>query len=135
MDNLLKTSTVVITPLLITASVIILFSGHNSPGGGFIGGLILGLCFFYKNSSIQKKTSVKRPVLLMAVGCAITIASGLISFAYGQEFLKGMWKTVNIPFLGGVGISNIVLFDVGVYFSVAGVVYLILSLAWEDANG
>ena len=135
MDYLLRCSTCMVTPLLVVSSIIVLLSGHNSPGGGFIGGLILGLSFFYKHSVRATALSFKWPVHLMVVGCGTTVLSGLLPLISGQRFLKGMWSSVNLPLFGEIALSNIVLFDIGVFMSVTGVTYLILSLAWEDSNG
>jgi multicomponent Na+:H+ antiporter subunit B len=44
-SSLLSASTVLLMPLLLVYSIHLLFSGHNMPGGGFVGGLIAAAAF------------------------------------------------------------------------------------------
>jgi len=70
------------------------------------------------------------PKTLVGAGLLTSCLSGLISLTGGDPFLTGLWSDKKLPFLGKVGTP--LLFDVGVYLVVLGVVTLVIfSLAEE----
>lgn len=59
-DVILRTVVKVVIFIILTLGVYLFFSGHNAPGGGFIGGLVLAsgiilLYVTYDIDTIQKK--------------------------------------------------------------------------------
>tara|TARA_R100000027_G_scaffold67048_3_gene64412 strand:+ start:13268 stop:13708 length:441 start_codon:yes stop_codon:yes gene_type:complete len=114
-------------PWLIVLSIIVLYRGHNLPGGGFIGGLIAATAFLLASlgDSAQEARRLLRcePTTLMGVGLAIAIFSGVIGVFGGGPFLTGEWLPgFKLPLLGSVHLGTPVLFDVGVYLTVIGFV-------------
>ncbi len=132
---ILSTSVKYLTPLLLIFSFFLLLRGHNEPGGGFVGGLIAASAyalFVIANGIDEAKNFLKiDPILLIAVGLSIALCSGLVSLFFGEVFMKGLWLENEFPVIGKLGTP--LLFDVGVYFLVLGIVTkIIFSLAEQD---
>lgn len=114
-------------PWLIVLSVVVLYRGHNLPGGGFIGGLIAATAFLLASlgDSVQDARKLLRmdPTVLMGVGLAVAIVSGLPGVFAGDPFMTGEWlPDFKLPILGKIHLGTPLLFDVGVYFTVIGFV-------------
>lgn len=130
---ILSTALRYLVPLLLLFSIFLLVRGHNNPGGGFTGGLVAAVAFeLYAISG--GTTEVRRllrinPLELIAVGLAIAVSSGLLSLLTDAPFMTSLWSN-GLPLLGKIGTP--VIFDIGVYFTVIGVVLTVmLSLAEE----
>jgi len=114
-------------PWLIVLSLIVLYRGHNMPGGGFIGGLIAATAFILASlgDSVAEARKLLRidPTVLMGTGLGVAIISGIPGVLGGAPFMTGEWlPTFSIPLLGKVHLGTPLLFDVGVYFTVIGFV-------------
>lgn len=132
---ILRTATPVLILLQIIVSVYALLRGHNEPGGGFVGGLLLASAFAlhilaYDVPSTRRLLRVA-PHILMGLGLSTTLFSGILGLAAGGAFLEGLWVTLRVPGLGPVAVGTPVLFDVGVYAVVAGMVLLIIFMTAE----
>lgn len=131
---ILTTATRFLLPLLLLFSIFLLVRGHNDPGGGFVGGLVAASAFALYTIAYTVQDARKilrvRPRMLLATGLLLAAASGALSLATGNPFMTGMWAPFEIPALGKVGTP--LLFDVGVYLVVVGVVLsIVFSLAEE----
>src|SRR3990167_5660359 len=93
----------------------VLFRGHNAPGGGFIAGLIASSAFalyLIANGPRKLRSLVKINLsLLLTIGLAVTICSGLISAFFKKPFLTGVWVTIKSLHLQ---LGTPLLFDVGI---------------------
>ncbi|XXX79905.1 Na+/H+ antiporter subunit B [Sorangium sp. So ce134] len=132
---ILRAATPVLMVLLIIVSIYALLRGHHEPGGGFLGGLIIASAFSlhvlaYDVPSTRRLLRVA-PQTLMGLGLSTSLLSGVIGLAAGGSFLQGVWTTVPVPGLGDVAVGTPVLFDVGVYAAVMGMVLMILLMAAE----
>ena len=58
--------------------------------------------------------------LTMGVGLFIAAISGVLSMFQGEPFLTPLWGDVEFPFIGALGTP--LLFDIGIYILVIGVV-------------
>lgn len=130
---ILQTTTRVLIALLMLLSVFLLLRGHNLPGGGFIGGLVGAAAFALYGLSfgVGAARHVLRfpPALLLGVGLTVAATSGLLAALAGEPFLSGLW--LELPLGGGLKLGTPLLFDVGVYLVVIGVV-LVMAFALED---
>ena len=112
-------------PILFVLSLIVLYRGHNYPGGGFIGGLIAASAVMLSAladgwDKVQHDLRMK-PLNLMTIGLAIALISGLIGLMGGYDFFKGLWlPPFELPLIGKVKLGTPFLFDVGVYLGVIG---------------
>ena len=123
-------------PLLIILSLVVLYRGHNEPGGGFIGGLMLGAAFIlYAMGFGVKKTQESiffSPVTMTAVGLLVALASGIPALFAGHIFMTGEWVTLFQGSAMELKLGTPLLFDLGVYFAVAGMLTLVMFSIMEE---
>lgn len=114
--------------LLILFAVLALLRGHNSPGGGFIAGLLAGLSmvmksFAYNIDEVAKNMKIS-PGGFMSLGLLMILLSAFPSIVNTAEFMKGYWLVLNVPLAGEIKLGTPLLFDTGVFFGVIGVTRL-----------
>jgi multicomponent Na+:H+ antiporter subunit B len=137
---LLRAATKIIVPLQLAFSVYLLLRGHNMPGGGFIGGLIAAGAFSlyviaFDVSYAKNKLKIT-PHSIIATGLSVAFLSAIWSILYNYPPLTGIWNG-SIPLnwlgLGELKLGTPLLFDMGVYLTVIGVILLIIfTMAEED---
>lgn len=126
MDNfILRRSTRILFPALLILSIIVLYRGHNLPGGGFIGGLMAATAFILVgiSNSMDRARALLRiePVTLMAWGLAVAVVSGLPGLMSHGVFMTGLWlPDFTLPLLGKVHLGTPLVFDIGVFMVVIG---------------
>lgn len=118
-------------------SAFLLFSGHNSPGGGFVAGLVFGisLLLLYIAGGSEKLQSLLpiSPETLLATGLFIALMTGVAGFAWGDAFLESTYVEIDLPVLGIMKLTSALAFDIGVFGIVVGLAAtLILTLAPTD---
>jgi len=123
-------------PLLLIYSIIILLRGHNAPGGGFIGGLLAAASYIlyaiaYGVEEARKKLRIDTRTFI-GIGLLLALTSGVPSFIKDQPFTTVEYATVKIPILGKVGLSTPLIFDIGVFFVVIGVLFTIVFTLTEE---
>jgi multicomponent Na+:H+ antiporter subunit A len=118
-------------PLLLVFSVFLLLRGHNQPGGGFIGGLVAAaaFCLYGLAFGVQqaRQALLVRPMTLLGAGLLIALGSGVAAVLRGQPFLTAVWATGDLP------IGSPVVFDIGVFLVVAGVVLMMVFTLAEES--
>jgi len=123
-----KTASSYLLPLLLLFAIFILLRGHYLPGGGFVGGLIAAIAFVlhsFANGIERTRGIIKfHPGFLMPIGLSIALIAGLAPLFTGNPFMTGLWYHDPIPVIGMVGTA--LLFDVGVFLVVIGVVLTII---------
>jgi multicomponent Na+:H+ antiporter subunit B len=134
---ILRTATRVLMPLLLLFGVFVLFRGHNAPGGGFVGGLVVAAAFVLYAAAHGVPAS-RRALLvdsstLLATGLAIVLLSALPGLLLGRPFLTGVWIDLGRG-AAAIPIGTPLLFDIGVFLAVIGVV-LTIVFALADASG
>ena len=122
---LLTTATRYVEPLLVILSLILLYRGHNLPGGGFIGGLMAAsavILFAYARGwfEAEKRLPIE-PLFLVVLGLALAMMSGVVGIMFGDAYLQGLWlPPFELPLIGKVKLGTPLLFDIGVYLTVIG---------------
>ncbi len=118
-------------PLALVVSLYILLRGHNLPGGGFIAGLITGVALIlqYVASGIDLAQARLRMDFLRvsAAGLALAVGTGLASILFGDPFLTSAYGHLHLPLIGDVELVSAMLFDLGVFLAVVGVVLVIMA--------
>lgn len=132
---ILSTASRYLLPLMLIFSFFLLLRGHNEPGGGFVGGLVAAAAYalyLIANGVDEAKKLLKaEPIKLIALGLLLAVISAFISVVTGQDFMTGVWAKNEFPVIGKIGTP--LLFDLGVYFLVLGIVLkIVFSLAEED---
>ena len=136
MDSpILRSGARFLVPLMLLFSVFVLVRGHNEPGGGFVGGLVAATAFalVLLSEGLGEARRLLRvdPLALVAAGLLVALASGGAPLLRGEPYMAGLWLKVPLPVVGKVG--SPVIFDVGVYLVVLGIVLAILfALAEEE---
>lgn len=118
---------------MLSASLVILWRGHNEPGGGFVGGLVaaMAVSIVALSEGAAKARQVLRvhPVVLAGLGVLLAVVSGLPGLFVGQGFLTHQW----LIFSNGFKLGTTLIFDVGVYCTVmGGMLCLVLRLYEND---
>ena len=109
----------VIVPVLLVLSAVIFWRGHNAPGGGFIAALVASAAVAMVYLSRPEDRAVGSPrlhVALIGGGVLTALVTGLIGYA-DSAFLQPLYGTV-----AGTKLSTSLIFDVGVYTAVLGLV-------------
>lgn len=131
---IVRTTLKLIVPLFMLASVYLLFRGHNLPGGGFIGGLIAAIPIVFHvmvyGTEKTKEIFKLNIFVLIGIGLLTAASSGLISMFLGDVFMTSLWGDFEIPLLGKPGTP--IMFDIGVYLVVIGIVLRIAFAMSED---
>lgn len=134
-DVIFQTVTKVVAFIIIAYSLHLFFSGHYTPGGGFIGGLMTAAAFVLLLLAFDVKTVEKTLnvdyIKMTATGLLIAVLTGLGSFFYNVPFLTQTFSYVDIPLLGKTALATAVLFDLGVYLVVIGVTMTIIQTIGE----
>ncbi|WP_172194945.1 Na+/H+ antiporter subunit A [Saccharibacillus qingshengii] len=136
-DVVLRTLSKVIVLIIITFSLYLFFAGHNNPGGGFIAALMTASALILLAVSFGMDT-VRRVIrvdyrLMTAIGLTIAILTASGSFLFGVPFLSHAFGHFDLPILGDTELATAVLFDLGVYLAVVGVVMnIIFTIKGED---
>jgi multisubunit Na+/H+ antiporter MnhB subunit len=124
-----------ITPIVLLFSIFLTLRGHNAPGGGFSGGLVMGAAVIlrYLAAGPAGIRSLRiDPIVLIGTGLALAVGVGLASLA-DRSFLEStIWKA-DVPVIGDVKIVSSSLFDIGVHVLVVGVVMAII-VAFAEAD-
>lgn len=125
---ILRTTTPFMVVLLTMFSIYMLLRGHDQPGGGFIGGLMVSAALAldrlpYGPTAVRRLLRIDARGLI-ATGLLVIVGSGVIGMLAGDPFLTGQWLPFSVSLLGKLGTPLI--FDIGVYIVVVGSVQLIL---------
>jgi multicomponent Na+:H+ antiporter subunit B len=130
---ILRSATRYLLPLLLLFSVFLLLRGHQEPGGGFAGGLVASAAFVLYSIAhgvaAARRSLPLPPGMLIGLGLLLAGASGVLALALGQPLLTAQWSAWPIPILGEAGTPLV--FDAGVFLTVAGVVLLIVFSLME----
>lgn len=122
--------------ILLFFSVLTLLRGHNDPGGGFIGGLMVSGAFIFDALARDVRSARKslriEPSTLIGVGLLTAFLSALPGIFTGKPFLSGIWVSVPLPAGLFFKIGTPLVFDLGVYFAVSGVALLFIFTLMEE---
>ncbi|WCE41996.1 MnhB domain-containing protein [Brevibacterium sp. BDJS002] len=116
----------ILGPLLAITSLVIFWRGHNEPGGGFIaalvGSAVIGLLYM----STAKDRAIgppKAPLYLIGFGVATAVATGFIGLIFAGSFLEPMHG-----YFLGQHFTTSMIFDLGVYLAVVGLILLSFNI-------
>lgn len=124
----------VITRLLfhsvVIFSIYLLLAGHNSPGGGFAGGLMAGFALAIRylaggRFELAEATPVSAG-LLLGLGLGIASLAGLVPALLGGEVFQSAVFEATWPVFGEFKFVTSTIFDIGIYLVVVGLVLDVL---------
>jgi multicomponent Na+:H+ antiporter subunit B len=128
-STILQTATRVMMPILLLFAVFLLLRGHNQPGGGFVGGLVVASSFVLYSIAFGvdagRRALLVRPRTLLGVGLLVALTSGLPALIAGQPFMTALWTEARLG-PASVALGTPLVFDAGVFLAVIGVVLTIV---------
>ena len=128
---ILETGTRAVFHTILLFSVFLLFAGHNAPGGGFIGGLVaaaaLVLRFVAHGPDDVRRMVRMRSEKLLGAGLLLAALAAIAPMLLGAELLSSGTFTAALPLVGKVKASSVLVFDIGVYLVVIGLVLTMLD--------
>ena len=126
----LEVATRIIFPLIMVLSFYFFFAGHNTPGGGFAGGLTAGLALVLRYLAGGRfELGEALPVdagKLLGAGLLLSAGTAVTSLVLGAPVLSSAVFEFDVPVLGHVKLVTALFFDLGVYLIVVGLVLDVL---------
>jgi multicomponent K+:H+ antiporter subunit A len=117
-------------PFSALVSVYFLLRGHQAPGGGFVGGLVMATGLITQNmvgGTLWVEARLRLyPLTLIGTGLLCAGAAGILAWWSRLPFLTARTVDLHLPFIGDVHLSTVLLFDLGVYLLVIGATVLML---------
>ncbi len=115
---------------MVVVAVFLLFAGHNSPGGGFVAGLVVGIALAVRYLAGGRyelgDAAPVHPGLLLGSGLFLSAGVGLVALLFGQSVLESTIVQLDLPVLGSVKLVTSLFFDIGVFGVVVGLVLDVL---------
>jgi len=117
-----------VMPLLFCLAVVfagyLLLRGHDEPGGGFVGGMVVAISFVLLGMAVRQRRFFLldhiAPLSLMMLGLAFATAAAVLPLIFKEGFMvAAFWK-------GSTLFSTPFLFDLGVFLLIIGAVTAII---------
>jgi multicomponent Na+:H+ antiporter subunit B len=128
-SSILRTAARLLMPLLLLFAAFLLLRGHNQPGGGFVAGLVVAASFVLYGIAFgvaaARRALQVRPSPLLGIGPLVARVSGLPGLLAGRPFMSAVWARVPIG-AATIDVGSPLVFDVGVFLAVTGVVLTIV---------
>ena len=116
---------------LLVVALYLLVAGHNSPGGGFSGGLVAGsalaLRFVSLGPTAVRRTIRVAPTTILAVGLLLSLGTTIIPLLTGHNLLDHGAIDLHAPLVGDAHLTTAFTFDCGVFLVVVGLVAFLLE--------
>jgi multicomponent K+:H+ antiporter subunit A len=124
-------------PMAALVSIYFLLRGHDAPGGGFVGGLVMATAVIVQymvSGTVWVEARLKiHPQVWVALGLLGAALTGVGAWLASRPFLAAVAADLQLPLIGALHLSSVLMFDLGVYMLVVGAVMLILiSLAHQS---
>ncbi|EFH12434.1 monovalent cation/H+ antiporter subunit A [Teichococcus cervicalis] len=117
-------------PLVGLVAIYLLFRGHDLPGGGFAGGLMLAIAILLQYMAggtrwVEDHLRV-HPLRWMSAGMLLASFTGFAAMLVGQPFLTSYFAYADLGWLGKLPLASAMLFDIGIFALVFGATVLML---------
>jgi multicomponent Na+:H+ antiporter subunit A len=123
---------------VLMGSLWLLFAGHNQPGGGFVAGLLAGaaIALRYIAGGMTEVRSISRfrPWTVLGVGLLIAGVTAAAPILAGDAVLDVVTTSLELPLAGTVKISSALVFDIGVYVTVIGMVLMVFEAFGDEPD-
>ena len=117
-----------ILQITLLLSVLLLFRGHNFPGGGFIGALMAatGIGFHILSFGKPPPRLINKHIVLIFIGLLCLLMSLVLALFTQQAILTSLWFKLPIGH-SLLKIGTPLVFDIGIYLSILGSLIWIMS--------
>jgi len=117
-------------------AVHIFFAGHYTPGGGFVGGLLMAsaivlLVIAYDLKTVQKILPLNY-MYVTATGLILALGTAAYPMFNNKPFFTHYFDYYTLPLIGKTSLLTAALFDLGVFLVVVGVTMTIIQTIGED---
>ena len=119
-DPIVRTVVRAAFALLLLLAVLLLWRGHNAPGGGFIAGLLFAVSLTLQRIASGKRAIKLEPLRLIPWGAGLAFLTGLVPYLLGAPYLKSAYGYITTPLTGEFEWASALLFDLGVFAVVVG---------------
>lgn len=106
--------------LMMLLALLLLWRGHNLPGGGFIAGLLTVCALILQRIASGTSPITLEPLRLVPWGAGLAFATGLVPYLLGKPFLKSDYGYITTLLTGKFEWASALLFDFGVFLVVVG---------------
>ncbi len=117
------------TPFMLMFGAYVVVHGHDSPGGGFQGGVIFAACLILvrlvRGRAVGWGISPDRAIALACAGVGLFTGVGLLSVVSGGNFLD--YAALPLPLDPPVRAVGSLAIEIGVALTVTGVLTLIFE--------
>jgi multicomponent Na+:H+ antiporter subunit A len=121
---------------ILIGSLWLLFAGHNQPGGGFVGGLLAGsaiaLRYIAGGMAEVRSLSRFRPWTVLGTGLLLATTTAVVPLLSANPLLDVASWSLHPPLFGAPKISTALLFDIGVYVTVIGMVLMVFEAFGDE---
>ena len=117
-------------------AVHIFFAGHYTPGGGFVGGLLMAsaivlLVIAYDLKTVQKILPLNY-MYVTATGLILALGTAAFPMLLDKPSFTHYFDYFTLPLIGKTSLHTAALFDLGVFLVVVGVTMTIIQTIGED---
>ena len=137
---ILRLAAKLLVPLSLVFAIFIYFKGHQTPGGGFVAGLVAAVALIVQRmseggGSLNRMMSIPER-LFIAVGLTLALVTGVTPILLDLPFFTSAHGYLHLPTITGQTFdfewASVMVFDLGVFMVVTGVVLgMINALAAE----
>ena len=125
-----------ILPSALLFALHLLLSGHDRPGGGFVGGLVAGatIALIYVAGGMDDVRSVLplRPWTILGGGLVLAAGVATGPVLLGNPVMDAWKLYLSLPLLGEGKISSALVFDIGVAAVVVGTVFMVFEAFGDE---
>ena len=117
-------------PLALLVAAFLFLRGEAHPGGGFVAGLVVAMAVLIQYMAHGVEWTERRILIgyhnSVALGVLFAVLTGIASVVRGDPFLTHEATVMHWPVIGELELSTVMLFDFGVFLTVAGASLLAL---------
>ena len=129
-----------LTPFMLLFAVYVVAHGHDSPGGGFQGGVLVAAALILmklaRGTAVEWGPDPRGALILACTGTGIFAGIGMLSLLFSGNYLD--YGAIPLPLEpAGRRAAGTLGIEVGVALAVAGVLLLVFEalVAWGEEEG
>ena len=132
---ILQTAMRLLLPLTLLFGAYMTLKGHNEPGGGFIGGLVIAVALLlYRMSNggdALRRLLRLHPRVLVFCGLTLALITAAVPLLLGRPLLQSLVTPIDLG-IGEAHFASAMFFDIGVLLVVVGVSVGIITRFSEE---